>query len=160
MMRSARYGVAILLSAVMIGAVAFFAASAHKTQLRQNVLVDNLPELEWVRGELGLSNEQFEKVRELHVDYRPECVEMCDRIHKAHARLVQASREADGLTPELKAAIEHHARVQAECREAMLAHLYETAAVLDETQANHYLKLMLPFALDLSHSGPGGIHGK
>ncbi len=160
MKRSAKYGIVLVILALLVGSACFFIARSHQAQSRHEVLVDNLPELEWVRSELKLSDEQFEKVRELHIGYRPKCIEMCRQIRKAHERLEDASRDADGLTPDLKAAIEDHARVHAECQEKMLEHLYETAAVLDEEQANHYLKVMLPFALDFSHSEPGGVHGK
>lgn len=160
MKRSFNYGLVILLLALVCGAVAFHAARSHKTQSHSGVLFDTLPELEWVRNELKLNSEQFARVSELHVGYRPKCMEMCDRIRKAHERLELASRSADKLSPELKAAIEDHARVHAECQEAMLEHLYETAAVLDDAQGDRYLEMMLPFALDFSHSEPAGIHGK
>ena len=160
MKKSTGFEVLILLLALVVGVFAFFAVRSHKIQSRHEVLIDNLPELAWVRSELKLSNEQFAKVSELHVGYRPKCLEMCHRIRKAHERLELASQGADAVSPELKAAIDDHARVHAECQEAMLEHLYETAAVLDDTQADRYLEVMLPFALDFSHSEPGGIHGE
>ncbi|MCH1503783.1 MAG: periplasmic heavy metal sensor [Verrucomicrobiales bacterium] len=160
MKKSAIYGVAILMLALIIGAASFFVVKSHKAQAQHEVLIDNLPELEWVRDELNLSNEQFAKVSELHIDYRPICEKMCHRIRKAHERLENVSRDVDRLTPELKAAIEDHARIHAESQQAMIEHLYETAAVLDDAQAARYLKMMLPFALDFSHSEPEGVHGK
>jgi hypothetical protein len=97
-------------------------------------------------------------VTELHVAYRPQCAEMCHRILEAHERLDRAAFSSDVVTAELKAVIADHARIHAECQEAMIAHLYRTAAVLDERQAKRYLKTMLPFALDFSHSEPEGVH--
>jgi len=49
------------------------------------------------------------------------------------------------------AAISDHARIHAESQEAMIGHLYRTAAVLDKDQAKRYLTIMLPYALDFSH---------
>lgn len=160
MKNSSKVGAVILLIALMAGFCVFIAVRSHKSPSAHGALIDDLPELEWCRTELNLSTEQFEKVRELHVAYRPECEEMCDRIRDTHIRLEEASQGAEGVTPELKAAIADHARIHAECQEAMLEHLYETAAVLDENQAERYLKMMLPFALDFSHSEPGGVHGE
>lgn len=160
MKNSSRYGGAILLISLIVGFCVFFAARSHKAPSSHAALIDDLPDLEWCRSELNLSPEQFEKVRELHVAYRPTCEEMCHRIRKAHLRLEEASQGAQGVTPELKAAIEDHARIHAECQEAMLEHLYETAAILDEEQAQRYLTMMLPFALDFSHSELGDVHGE
>ncbi len=128
------------------------AAAPHAT------LLEAMPELNWLRKELSLNTLQFEKVRELHVAYLPECEAMCEQIAEAHKRLAMASAGQTSVTAELKAAIHDHARIHAECQEKMLAHLYRTAAVLDHTQAQRYLELMLPYALDFSHSEHGKTH--
>jgi len=117
-------------------------------------LLETMPELNWMRQELKLTDLQFKKVSELHSAYRPKCVEMCNRIAEAHGRLERIADEAKGVSPELEAAISDHARIHTECQTAMLEHLYQTAALLDEEQAKLYLDTMLPYALDFSHSEP------
>jgi hypothetical protein len=158
MKRRIAWGAAILIFALACGVAAFVATRSHRVEETHEVLLDDMPELSWLRDELDLSDEQFAKVRQLHVGYRPKCVVMCRRIREAHERLDAASRGEEEVTPELKAAIEDHARLHAECQQAMLEHLYETAAVLDDDQARRYIETMLPYALDFSHSEPEGMH--
>ena len=151
-------GILILILAIVAGVVAFAVMRAHRIDSSKGALLDNMPELTWLRSDLELTDSQFAKVTELHVAYRPQCMEMCHRILEAHERLDRAAHPGTAVTAELKAAIADHARIHAECQEAMMEHLYRTAAVLDEGQAKRYLKTMLPYALDFSHSEPEGVH--
>lgn len=116
-----------------------------------------MPELTWVRSELGLTEEQFAKVSTLHAAYRPKCEAMCQRIRKAHEKLDHLAAKQIGITDELRLAITEHANIHAECQEAMLNHLYNTAAEMDSEQSEKYLRAMLPYALDFSHSEPGTV---
>lgn len=149
----------VLAISVATGICAFAWMKTHKEGGKQSSsLLEVMPELAYLREELDLSDSQFKKVSDLHAAYLPKCGEMCERIASAHARLDDASRGKTEVTPELKEAIEDHARIHAECQEKMLTHLYETARILDEKQAHRYLEVMLPFALDFSHSEPEEVH--
>ena len=139
--------------AVLAGGAAFFLMRTHKLAATGGPLLDTLPELAWVRTDLGLTDAQFTKVSALHVAYRPKCVEMCQNISLAHAKLDVLSHSAHAVTPGLEAAIREHAEVHAQCQAAMMKHLYETAATLDAQQASRYLETMLPFVLDFAPSG-------
>lgn len=149
----------VLAIALAAGFCAYAWMKTHKhEELQSSSLLEVMPELAYLRQELGLSDSQFKKVSDLHAAYLPKCVEMCERIAKAHVRLDDASRGKTEVTPELKETIEDHARIHAECQEEMLGHLYETARILDEKQARRYLEVMLPYALDFSHSEPEEVH--
>lgn len=154
----ARWGMIVVVLAVICGAVAFWVTRSHMTEKSHAVLLDDLPELAWVKKEFQLTDQQFAKVRELHIGYRPKCAEMCQRISEAHDKLKTAVQTHDAMSPELKKAIEEHAAVHAECQRSMLTHLYETAAVLDKEQARRYLEAMLPYAMDFKFSEPKGAH--
>lgn len=151
-------GVLILVLAIMAGVGAFCFMRSHRIVASHGVVLDSMPELAWIRSDLKLTDSELAKVTELHLAYRPQCVEMCHRILEAHERLDKAAHSGGTVTAELKAAIAEHARIHAESQEAMIEHLYRTAAVLDEDQAKRYLNTMLPFALDFSQSEPEGVH--
>ena len=154
-------GLLILLVALMAGVAAFCAVrwrSASGHQHPSGVALDAMPELEWLKNDLGLSETQFAKVRELHTAYRPRCVEMCRRIAAAHEKMEAVAAANRELTPEYRAALREHAAVHVECQEEMLKHLYATAATLNKEQAERCLKTTLPFALDFTHSETGTIH--
>lgn len=149
----------VLAVALVAGVCAFtWMRSQRIPHQESSVLLETMPELEWLRGELDLTDSQFTQVSKLHAAYLPQCVEMCKRIAEAHKRLDDAARGQSEVTSELKAAVEDHARIHAECQERMLTHLYQTAGVLDAKQAESYLKMMLPYALDFSHSEPENAH--
>lgn len=151
----------VLIIAVTAGVVAFFTMRKHEESAHSHnsgSVLDAMPELEWLRSDLKLSEAQFAKVKALHVAYRPACVQMCRRIAEAHERIDKLGNENKSLTPEFQAALKEHADIHLECQEAMLRHLYETAATLNPDQAARYLKTMLPFALDFSHSEAGNLH--
>ena len=146
-------GLLILVMAVAAGVLAFYVTRSHPAAVRPAVLLDSMPELQWLRAELKLSDKQFAEASALHAAYRPKCVEMCRNIAAAHAKLESLSKSGRGMTPELEAAIRDHARVHAECQQRMLEHLYQTANLFDDDQAARYLATMVPHALDSTTSG-------
>lgn len=149
----------VLALALAAGLCAFvWMRSSHTAKAHSGTLLETMPELAWIRKQLDLNDSQFEKVSALHAAYLPECAAMCQRIAEAHGRMDVASHGKTEVTPELKAAIADHARIHAECQERMLYHLYETARILDADQAKRYLEVMLPYALDFSHSEPEDVH--
>ena len=150
-------GILILLLALAAGSVAFWVTRTQQ-HARQAVLLDAMPELAWLRGELKLSDEQFAQASTLHTAYRPQCAEMCRRIAAAHANLESLTQNARAMTPELAQAIRDHARVRADCQQKMLEHLYQTAGLLDATQAARYLAKVLPQALESTTAGPATCH--
>ena len=149
----------VLTLALVAGLCAFLWIRSHRiVDVHPGTLLEAMPELAWLQNELDLSDSQVEQVSELHAAYIPECAAMCQRIAEAHERLDKASHGETEVTPELKTAIADHARIHAECQERMLGHLYETARVLGADQAERYLEVMLPYALDFSHSEPEDVH--
>lgn len=154
-------GVVIFLVALLAGLLAFCTMRCHKAAEiphGEGIALDAMPELAWLRSELKLTEAQFLKVRELHVAYRPKCTEMCRRIAEAREKIEGIASAYRVITPEYKAVLNEHAALHVECQEAMLTHLYETAATLDPEQSKRYLETMLPFALDFTHSECGTLH--
>ncbi len=148
----------ILIAAVLAGALAFYLMRSHQIAKHQGALLDSMPELAWVRTELKLSDEQFAEVSKLHSDYRPRCVEMCGKIATAHGRMVALAGRGREISPELETAIREYAATRAECQQAMLKHIYQTAGVLDKDQAARYLETTLPYALDTTPGGSVHVH--
>ncbi len=109
--------------------------------------VDRLPELEWLRRELSLSDTQMERIKKLHMAYMPHCREMCRRIDEAERRVREVSLDSTTLTPALQAALEHETAVRRACQADLLQHLYATAACMDDEQAARYRRLVVPGAL-------------
>jgi Spy/CpxP family protein refolding chaperone len=147
-----RRGYLFLILAVMAGAVAFCVTRTRVMTENRGLLMGPMSELAWVRNDLELTDAQFAKVQALHSAYRPKCEEMCHRISKAREKVEALANESPVMTPDLEAAIRAHAETRAECEQAMVRHICETAAVMEKPQAERYMEKMLPFALD---SSPG-----
>jgi hypothetical protein len=142
-----------VLTVLAVGALAYHLMRSHRITSRNDILLDSMPELTWIKTELKASDAQMEKVTELHIAYRPKCEEMCKRIAVAHEKVIALARLHRVITPELHAAIRDHATTHAECQQAMLEHIYLTAQQLEPAQATRYIETVLPIALEFTRSG-------
>lgn len=151
-------GLIILIIAVILGVGMFFGSQrmlrpcdcAPTTPMP----VENgslLPELQWLRASLDLTDSQFEKVQALHLAYQPKCAELCMRVHHSDQSLMEASAHSRTATEEVVKLMRERAELTQECQQAMLKHVYETAACMTPEQADKYLKTVLPHVLGTAH---------
>ena len=151
-------GLIILIVAVILGVGMFFGS---QRMLRpcdcvqtEEMPVENgslLPELQWLRVSLHLTEPQFEKVQALHLAYQPKCAELCMRIQHSDHALQEAASRSRAVTAEVTNLMHERADLTKECQQAMLKHVYETAACMAPEQANKYLKTVLPHVLGTAH---------
>src|SRR4051794_18130421 len=130
----------LLVAAVAVAVPALYYRSVNAPT--QTLLQQGGGELEWVRREFHLRDAQFPAIRRLHEGYAPKCQQMCERIDEANARadrLISAQRR---VTPEIEAALQECANVHADCRRAMLGHIYAVAAEMPREQGARYLAMM------------------
>lgn len=152
-------GFFILLTALLVGSVGYFVTRQGCCSISGSSALAHdggslLPELEWLHHELKLTDEQFAKVKEKHLAYRPTCEALCMKV-AASQKKVQALAQAGSIaSPEIEAALQEQAAVHVECQKAMLKHLHETAAVMSPEQSQKYLDAMLPQVI-----GPNAEHG-
>ena len=99
-------------------------------------------EMEWLRREYHLSDAQFARIRQMHGEYAPHCDLMCGKIAKANARLDQLIKASATFTPEVDAAMSECVAVQAECRRALLWHIYDVSAEMPPEDGARYLRMM------------------
>jgi hypothetical protein len=148
-------GAVILLVAVALGVCMFFCTRLMLGHLDERIMPtehgSRLPELGWLRHSYKLTDSQFESIRRLHAAYLPTCEKLCARVQESDARVLHL-----GLTPgqpvsaELAAALRERGQLAAECQEALLKHIHETAACMDAEQAALYRARMIPHALGVS----------
>lgn len=106
------------------------------------------PPDEWLGRRLGLSGGSLEQFNEAHHRYAATCAQMCVKIRNSDAELaalVMGSRE---FTPEIAAAMARSDALRNECRQNMLRHFYEVAALLSESKKEKYLNLVLPLIIE------------
>jgi hypothetical protein len=140
--RPAYWLVVILIGALAVGLIAFYACNFFATRELRDMSQAPNGELQWLRREFHLNDIQFKKIAELQAGYAPICDEMCRRIMEANSkvdRLVSGNRE---VTSELEAAIREAGLVQADCRKQMLGHIYRVSAQMDPSEGQRYLAMM------------------
>jgi septal ring factor EnvC (AmiA/AmiB activator) len=135
-------GLLILAIAVVVsigGSIVYFRTATAPTSA---MLDQPAGELEWLRREFQLSDEQFARVRAKHQEYAPKCERMCAQIADANKRLDELIKSNKAVTPEVEAALHHSAQVQEECRRAMLGHVYAVGGEMSPDHGARYLAMM------------------
>jgi hypothetical protein len=146
-----RRGQLILLIALALGACMFICSRywLHDNRMTSSMPQEReslLPELEWLRQRLRLDAAQFEKVKTLHLAYRPQCQDLCMRAEKAESALREVLSDPQ---KDPTAALKTRAELHLECQQAMLTHVRQTAACMTPQQARQYLDALLPHVLGL-----------
>jgi hypothetical protein len=152
-------GLIILIVAVTLGVGMFFGSQqmlkpCDCVNMKQ-MPVENgslLPELQWLRLSLHLTDRQFEKVQALHVAYQPKCAELCKRVQHSDQSLMASTSLSRTVTADIVKLMHERAKLTQECQQAMLQHVYETAACMAPEQADRYLKMMLHHVLGTAHA--------
>ena len=104
-----------------------------------------------MQEEFHLSPKAFSAIEQLHADYVPLCDKNCEKIDQASARVKQLAIQSSMLTDELQDALRQEEKTRSECREALLKHLYETAACMPESEAQRFLTLAMPKIFTSEH---------
>ncbi len=135
-------GLVILAVAVVVslaGSIIYFRAATAPTNA---MLEQHAGELEWLRREFRLSDQQFAAVRSKHEEYAPKCKRMCAEIAAANTQLDALIQGSKTVSPAITAALHHSAQIEEECRRAMLAHVYDVSGEMSPDQSARYLAMM------------------
>jgi hypothetical protein len=132
----------ILIGALAIGLLAFYACKFLATRELRDMAEAPNAELQWLRREFHLNDEQFKNIESLQTAYTPVCDEMCRRIMEANSKVDRLVSESREVTPKLEAAIREAGIVQQDCRTQMLAHIYRVSQQMNPAQGQRYLRMM------------------
>ena len=134
--------VATLLAAIAAGFGAFWLCTVIGTTDLRSVSSGRDAGLVWLRREFHLTDTQFQRIQVLQTAYAGKCDLMCQQIVNANAALDAAISRNRRVTPEIQQAMGEVARVQQECQQSMLAHVYEVSEQMDPNSAEKYLQIM------------------
>lgn len=139
---SVKRGTLILLLAsiaALIGYGVFYnCATAHSRAM----LNMSQGELEWLREEFDLDNDQFATIQKLHNAHVAQCKELCQKVDANNANVLHLTAMSNQVTPEIKAALDIVAISEANCRAAMLAHIFTIAAQMPPQHRQQYIDMM------------------
>src|SRR5258708_20047175 len=101
-----------IVGAFAAAAITFCAINFFATRDLRQMAAAPSGELEWLRREFHLSDDQFRKVEGLQSVYMPVCNEMCQRIMEANSKLDRLLSENREVTPPVQGAIRETGPVQ------------------------------------------------
>ena len=133
---------AILFATIAVGFGAFWFCTFFGTADLRAVSSGRDAGLVWLRREFHLTDAQFQRIQALQTAYAGKCDLMCQQIMNANAALDAAISRNRRVTPEIQQAMGEVARVQQECRQSMLAHIYEVSEQMNPNSAEQYLQIM------------------
>lgn len=155
-------GALILACATALGLGMFFGVRTVMDHKERSVVPtvhgSRLPELSWLQHWLHLNEAQFSRVKDLHLDYLPKCEKLCSEMDAADAKVLTLSKRPGPPDAAMFQALQDRARLAAECQQALLTHLHETAACMDDAQARMFLDRMIPHALGVKDTAHQAIH--
>ena len=108
-------------------------------------------QLRWLKAEFRLSEAQVAAIKVLHEDYVPECRRHCGKIQEARKAAGAAAKNAAGGGAGAEAELR---RVETVCRDATRGHLLRVAAVMEPSQGERFIALVLPKLGDQKHDAP------
>jgi len=77
---------------------------------------------------------------------------LCKRVQHSDQALQATASHSRTMTEDVVKLLSERAALTLECQQAMLQHVYETAACMEPGQADSYLKLVLPHVLGEDHA--------
>lgn len=110
----------------------------------------NGADLEWIREEFHLDDQQYAGVLALHEAYRPICAKHCADIADALARLA-ALRAAGASAEEIASAESAISDFEAVCNNATREHVRRVAAAMPRDQGRRYLQMVEPHLAHTPH---------
>lgn len=115
--------------------------------------------LRWLRVEFRLSDEQLARIKKLHDEYHVVCDEHCAEILRSRAEVRNLRAQAASAEKIVLAETEV-ARVDAECRRSLNAHVRAVAELIGGNQGRRYLEIVLPRLEQFDHRGPPDLELK
>lgn len=88
------------------------------------------PELEWLRKEYQLDDDQFKAIRAKHEAHDIVCRELCLELIATRKKLDAAIAENPEMNAEVKIALAEWTAQRKRCREATIAHMYEVSSIM------------------------------
>lgn len=143
----------LLLGMLCLAAAAgYFLVRPWSNGLTPKPAVSDSTGLQWLQREYGLTDAQFQRIKQEHDTYHPRCMEMCEEIRLANARVAELLVNSTAMTPEVEAALKEAEATYARCRATMLAHVYRVAALMPPEAGRRYIQDVAPRLLTGAHS--------
>jgi hypothetical protein len=138
-------GVALVASGAFAGTgisfwVSYWAACRHR--IHATAVPQPVHDVGWLASELGLSDQQKQRLRLLHRRWRAEMESFCATHCAARFALGEELARPEPDVEVARAQVERMNAVQAEAERATLAHILQVRALLNEQQGQRYAAMI------------------
>jgi hypothetical protein len=142
----------IILAAILLAGAAIF-QTAHwgARQICVARTVQAWDDLQWLRLEFKLGDEEIGRIRQLHEGYLPQCRRYCQEIARKNQELSRVL-QADGQTPDAQRLLREIASIRVECQLEMLKHFEAVSHAMPPAQGRRYLGEMRRLTLGAHES--------
>lgn len=142
----------VILAAIVLSSAAIF-QTAHwgACQLCVARSAQSWDDLQWLRMEFKLSDQDVDRIRKLHDGYLPMCRQYCQQIAVKN-QILQQSLETNTPSISAKDALRDIALLRAECQAEMLKHFEAVSRVMPPSQGERYLAEMRKITLGAHES--------
>ncbi len=129
--------VIVFLSFALLGCL-YAGVYKWRTADTKVVMRSDHPELEWLRREYQLNDEQFREVRGKHEAHDIVCRQLCLDLIAARKKLDAAIAASPEMNSEVETALTEWAAQRKRCREATIAHMYDVSSLMSPEAGARY----------------------
>lgn len=121
-----------LLTSVYTGVYRFVTSDADQA------MTADRPELEWLRREYQVTDEQFAEIRHRHDAHDVICKQLCFGLVEAQKRLDTTIAASPKMGVAVADALKAWSQQREICRQSAIEHMYAISSVMDPEQASRY----------------------
>src|SRR3989442_291713 len=129
----------ILVAGLAIALLAYFGFYYAGTANYRGLQRGETPELDWLKKEFHLGDNEFARISQMHKAYLAGCMERCRRIDLKNVELKRLLAGTNAMTPEIEKTLAEAAQLRAECQKKMLEHFYAVSRTMPPEQGKRYL---------------------
>lgn len=129
--------VIVLLSLALLACLYSGVYQWHTTEAKAAMRSDH-PELEWLRREYQLEDQQFRAIRAKHEAHDIVCRQLCLDLVTTRKKLEAAIATSPEINAEVETALAEWSAQRKLCREATIAHMYEVSSLMSPEAGARY----------------------
>jgi hypothetical protein len=99
-------------------------------------------ELEWLKQEFSISQEDFGRVQQLHHEHQARCRVLCENLLAARRELSAQIAQDHEVTPLVQECLRKVAEAETACRTSILSHACNVMQFMPPAEGQRYLELV------------------
>ncbi len=141
--------VSILAGILVLGLIAYQVAFRLSYAEVASMEDQSDAELEWLRHEFPMTDNQFEEISALHAQHDEECLTHCQQLSAINLELRDQMRESVEVTSKIESLLQQTAAIQEVCRRTTLQHIYRVSQHMDPEVGERYRIAMTEQLVDV-----------